>query len=137
MRSQSAQLHQTLERHCSQPLGNRLFDNLCWLHTYQITAAAARAQAAAGEISEADQLSLGDRPAGLACQPPAVFRPYPPQLGTRGLQPHCHRRMRLGGSNLNTVYESAWRAANAGLHGGLSNVIIWDSSTFPHRFQPS
>ena len=42
-----------------------------------------------------------------------------------------------GGSNLNTVYESAWRAANAGLHGGLSNVIIWDSSTFPHRFQPS
>ena len=60
-----------------QPLGNRPYDDIFWLQTYNY------ATAASGPTAQ-----------------------------------------RSGGFNLHTVYISAWRAANAGLHGGLSNAVI-------------
>jgi len=113
----------------SQPLGNRQIDDIFWLQTYDYVTAEAKAQAQAGQIPEADQLSPGDRADGLASQPPTVVCRHIADLGTRGLQPHCHRRQRLGGSNLHTVYIEMWRTANAGLHGSLSNGVIWENGT--------
>ena len=107
----------------SQPLGNRPFDNMFWLQTYDYGTAEEKAQARAGQIPEADQLSPGDRAEGLASRPPTIICRHIADLGTRGLRAHCHWRQRLGGSNLRTVYISAWCAAHAGLHDGLNNAV--------------
>ena len=113
----------------TQPLGNRPFSGLHWLQTYEYMGAEDNIQAMAGQIPEADRLSPGDRAAGLASRPPSIVRRHVAELTARGLQPQCHRRRRTGGSNMRTVYVSAWRAANVGLHGGLSNSVIWEAAT--------
>ena len=113
----------------TQLLGNRPFSGLYWLYAYEYTGAEDKAQAMAGQIPEADHLSPDDRAAGLASRPPTIARRHAADLTARGLQPQCHRRRRTGGSNMRTVYVSAWRAANVGLHGGLSNSVIWEAAT--------
>ena len=100
-----------------------------WLQTYDYVSAEAKAQARPGLIPEADQPSPSGRADGLASQPPTIVRRHVADLGTRGLQPQCHRRQRFGGSNLRTVYIKMWRTANAGLHGSLSNGVIWENGT--------
>jgi len=122
----------TTQRDRMVSVGNDPFADRYWAHTFEYTDSNKKSEAMHGQRPWADQLSQAERRAQLASNPPGITRRALADLEPRALAPYCHRRKRMGSSNLHTLWVSAWRKANAQLDTALSNQAIWHPST-PHK----